>query len=168
MTTQAISYRRPGLRLAPATLAVAAAVAGWSAPSQAVRFGSEEGLSGSFDSVVSFGMTRRMSGTDCRTIGNDSGGCNNGTNNELQARPGANGYANAEGDWRRHSPAGAIALPVRLGERVVGCLNVVYLRRAMAAAEAARELLPALREAVAAIEAGLATAPARAARSAGR
>jgi IclR family mhp operon transcriptional activator len=84
------------------------------------------------------------------------------------ARVWRNGYANAEGDWRRHSPAGAIALPVRLGERVVGCLNVVYLRRAMAAAEAARELLPALREAVAAIEAGLATAPARAARSAGR
>lgn len=96
MHIQAISHRRAGLRLAPATLAVAAAVAGWSAPSQAVRFGSEEGLSGSFDSVVSFGMTRRMSGIDCRTIGNDSGGCNNGTNNELQARQGANGYANAD------------------------------------------------------------------------
>jgi hypothetical protein len=37
-----------------------------------------------------------MSGIDCRTIGNDSGGCNNGTNNELQARPPANGYANAD------------------------------------------------------------------------
>ncbi len=96
MTTQAISHRRPGLRLAPATLAVAAALAGWSTASHALRFGSEEGLSGSFDSIVSFGLTQRMSSPDCRVLGNDSGGCNNGSNNTLQARQGANGYANAD------------------------------------------------------------------------
>lgn len=77
------------------------------------------------------------------------------------ARVARNGYANAEGDWRSSSPAGAIALPIRAGQRVVGCLNVVYLRRALAAADAARELLPPLREAVAAIEARLAESPQR-------
>src|SRR5262245_49061696 len=93
----ATARRRARLCLAPASLAVAAALVGWSAPSQAVRFGSEEeGLSGSFDSVLSFGLTQRMSSPDCRIIGNDNGGCNNGTNNLLQRRQGANGYANAD------------------------------------------------------------------------
>ncbi|MBP8133332.1 MAG: DUF1302 domain-containing protein [Zoogloea sp.] len=96
MKKQAITHRRAGLRLAPVTLAVAAVLAGWSLPSQAVRFGSEEGLSGSIDSVMSFGLMQRMSSADCRTIGKDSGGCNNGTSNTLQARQGANGYANAD------------------------------------------------------------------------
>ena len=47
MKTKAISRRRAGFGLAPATLAVAAALSAWSDPSQAFRFGSEEGLSGS-------------------------------------------------------------------------------------------------------------------------
>lgn len=96
MKTKAISRRRAGFGLAPATLAVAAALSAWSAPSQAFRFGSEEGLSGSFDSVVSFGAIKRMSSPDSRIIGNDSGGTNRGTNNQLQARQGSNGYANAD------------------------------------------------------------------------
>jgi hypothetical protein len=96
MKTKAISRRRAGFGLAPATLAVAAALSAWSDPSQAFRFGSEEGLSGSFDSIVSFGAIRRMSSPDSRIIGNDSGGTNRGSNTQLQARQGSNGYANAD------------------------------------------------------------------------
>lgn len=64
-----------------------------------------------------------------------------------------NGYAKAEGEWRKSSPAGAIALPIMGGGRVLACLNVAYLRRSMSMTEAAQELLSPLRDAVQAIEA---------------
>ncbi len=88
------------LGMTAAALAVTGALAGWSSPSLALRFGSEEqGLTGSFDSTISFGLIRRMSDADCRILGNDSGGCNVGTNNTLhslvQLQPGG-GYANAD------------------------------------------------------------------------
>ena len=53
------------------SLAVAALAAG---PAQAVKFELDNGVSGSFDTTLSFGFQRRMSGQDKSIIGNDSGG----------------------------------------------------------------------------------------------
>jgi hypothetical protein len=49
-----------------------------------------ENFTGSFDSTISFGMQWRMSGTSCRIIGNDNGGCapTNGTLGEVVNGPG--------------------------------------------------------------------------------
>ena len=63
-------------------LTVLSAFAVLSAPTHAFRFGSEEsGITGSFDSNLSIGATQRLSGHDCKIIGNDNGGCNVGLNN---------------------------------------------------------------------------------------
>jgi hypothetical protein len=91
--------RRPAMPALAGAVAMALAV--WTAPSAAFRFGSDDGsgISGSLDSTISFGLTTRLRSPDCLIIGNDSGGCNNGTNNELhslsQLQPGG-GYANAD------------------------------------------------------------------------
>ena len=68
----------------------------------------------------------------------------------------SDGYATNEGDWKQESAIGAIALPIHDQGRVLACLNVVYLRRAMKSEEAARRYLPPLRAAVEKIEAGIA------------
>lgn len=71
----------------------------WMPSSHAVMFGSEAGISGSFDSTVSVGFASRLQSPDCHIVGNDSGGCNTGTGNELARyyNPGrGNGYANAD------------------------------------------------------------------------
>lgn len=94
MKTRTISHRRGAF--APSILAVSIAAALWAPESQAFRFGSEEGLSGSFDSTVSYGVMSRLESPGCKTIGNDSGGCNNTTNNELHTKQAGNGYANAD------------------------------------------------------------------------
>ena len=49
-----------------------------------------EDVKGSFDSTISFGMQWRMSGTSCRIIGNDNGGCvpTSGTLGEVVNGPG--------------------------------------------------------------------------------
>ncbi|ANQ85416.1 DUF1302 domain-containing protein [Azoarcus olearius] len=96
MNDKTIAHRRAARALAPSTLALAVAATLWSPASHAFRFGSEEGLSGSFDSTVSFGVMARTQSAGCSTIGNDSGGCNNGTNNELNAKQAGRGYANAD------------------------------------------------------------------------
>lgn len=87
-------------RLCAGAAIVAAATTLWSLPAQAFRFGSDtEGLSGSFDSTISFGVIKRLQSPDCRILGNDSGGCNNTTNNALSNvyNLGAfTGYANAD------------------------------------------------------------------------
>jgi IclR family mhp operon transcriptional activator len=62
------------------------------------------------------------------------------------------GYASSEGDWRPGSPAGALALPILQGTKVLGCINLVYRRRAMSTAQAAEQFLAPLKEAVAEIE----------------
>ncbi|MCS6890753.1 MAG: helix-turn-helix domain-containing protein [Rhodovarius sp.] len=51
---------------------------------------------------------------------------------------------------------GAIALPIRHGERVIGCVNVVWMARVMSLQEGIARCLPPLREAAAEIEARLA------------
>lgn len=94
MKTETISHRR-GV-LAPSILAVSVAAACWAPESHAFRFGSEEGLSGSLDSTISFGVASRLQSRSCSIIGNDSGGCNNTTNNELHTKQAGNGYANAD------------------------------------------------------------------------
>lgn len=99
MNAKTIAHRRARVALAPATLAVAVAATLWAPSSHAFRFGSEEGLSGSFDSTVSFGMSARIGSAGCSTIGNDSGGCNNGTDNDLSRVYNLGnglGYANAD------------------------------------------------------------------------
>lgn len=99
MNAKTIAHRRARVALAPATLAVAVAATLWAPSSHAFRFGSEEGLSGSFDSTVSFGMSARTGSAGCSTIGNDSGGCNNGTDNDLSrvySLGNGLGYANAD------------------------------------------------------------------------
>lgn len=97
MKTRTVSHRRG--TLAPSILAVSVAAACWSPASHAFRFGSEAGLSGSFDSTVSYGVISRLQSAGCKTLGNDSGGCNNGTNNELSQvynLAAGTGYANAD------------------------------------------------------------------------
>lgn len=71
----------------------------WLGPVQAVQFSSENGLSGSFDSTLSVGAAQRLDSADCHILGGDSGGCNDGTNNELGSYYNlskGNGYANAD------------------------------------------------------------------------
>ncbi|MDO9598021.1 MAG: DUF1302 domain-containing protein [Azoarcus sp.] len=99
MKSRSMSHRRAVFALAPSTLALAVAASLWAPSSHAFRFGSEEGLSGSFDSTVSYGLMARTSSAGCKTIGNDSGGCNNGTNNDLSRvynLTDGTGYANAD------------------------------------------------------------------------
>jgi IclR family mhp operon transcriptional activator len=68
----------------------------------------------------------------------------------------SDGYASNDGEWKQEAKIAAIALPVRRDGRVLACVNVVYLRRAMTIEEAAKRYLPALRAAIAKIEGGLA------------
>lgn len=65
------------------------------------------------------------------------------------------GYAANEGDWRAEQKIGAIAVPVRHQQKVLACINVVFLKRAMSTEIAAQRYLPALQESVAKIEAQL-------------
>jgi len=82
------------------TLAVLAVLAAWASPSHAVRFGSEEsGITGSFDSTISYGVAKRLSAPDCAILGNDNGGCNRASATELSSRynlGAGTGYANAD------------------------------------------------------------------------
>ncbi|MFV3308134.1 DUF1302 family protein [Pseudomonas sp. NY15181] len=92
----------PGASCARNNLAVAVMAASallWAQPSHAFRFGSEEGISGSFDSTLSYGFAQRLQSPDCNLLGGDNGGCNNGSNTELGRYYNlskGNGYANAD------------------------------------------------------------------------
>lgn len=92
---QAMPRQRNALALA---IAIASGLL-CSQTSHAMLFGSEDGLSGSFDSTLSYGFAMRLEAPDCHLLGGDSGGCNDGTRNALGrhynlAR--GNGYANAD------------------------------------------------------------------------
>jgi len=65
------------------------------------------------------------------------------------------GYGLNDGDWKAEAKVGAVAMPIRRGEEVLGCLNVVYLRRAVSTGQAVEQFIPALRRAVHRIETGL-------------
>jgi hypothetical protein len=71
----------------------------WAPSSHAFLFDNGNGVSGSFDSTLSYGMASRLQSPDCNLLGRDSGGCNSGTNNELGRYYNLsklNGYANAD------------------------------------------------------------------------
>lgn len=69
------------------------------------------------------------------------------------------GYGKSFGEWRSEKRIAAIALPIRAPDRLLGCLNLVYLAKAMPIREAAERYLPALRDVVARIEAATNAAP---------
>ena len=86
--------------LAPAVMAASSLL--WMEPSHAFRFGSEEGISGSFDSTLSYGFAQRLESRDCHILGGDSGGCNEGTNTELGQFYNlgrGNGYVNKDNNF---------------------------------------------------------------------
>lgn len=62
------------LRKTPITLAIAAIGLGAAMPAMAFKFDLDNGISGSLDSTLSFGIQRRMQSPSTSTIGNDSGG----------------------------------------------------------------------------------------------
>ena len=66
------------------------------------------------------------------------------------------GYGENNSHWGLERKIAAIAVPVIHQERVMGCLNLVYIAKAMPVEEAARRYLGAMRQVVAKIEAGVA------------
>lgn len=65
------------------------------------------------------------------------------------------GYGENYSHWGSEEKIAAIALPIRTGNQVLGCLSLVYVARAMPIKEAAKRYLPQLQEVVDAIEHGL-------------
>jgi IclR family mhp operon transcriptional activator len=65
------------------------------------------------------------------------------------------GYATNEGEWSQQQKIAAIALPIRHDNHVLACINIVFLKKAMTVAEAAKRYLPDLKAAVEKIEAQL-------------
>lgn len=63
-----------------------------------------------------------------------------------------NGYASNEGEWSQQAKIGAIAMPIRHKEQVLASINVVFLKKAMPASEAAEQYLPPLMAAIEKIE----------------
>ena len=93
----ASGFVRVNNRLALAVMAASSLI--WMEPSHAMRFGSEDGISGSFDSTLTYGMSTRLQSPDCHIIGGDSGGCNDGADTELSNYYNltkGNGYANSD------------------------------------------------------------------------
>lgn len=74
----------------------------------------------------------------------------------LYERVRADGYGTNDGDWNDESKVGAIAMPVRRGADVLGCMNIVYLRRAVNTQDAVARYVHALDAAVKKVEAALA------------
>ncbi|GAA4026696.1 DNA-binding transcriptional regulator [Actimicrobium antarcticum] len=66
----------------------------------------------------------------------------------LVKRVRADGFSSNEGDWATEKKVGAIALPVISQGRVVACLNIIYLSRALSTKDAVRKYGSALQEAV--------------------
>lgn len=62
------------------------------------------------------------------------------------------GWATNDGDWASEPKIAAVAMPIRHRDDVLGSINVVYLRRALSAEQAAERLVPPLRQAVQEIE----------------
>ena len=86
------------LKLKPLALAIAAFGAAFANPAAAFKFDLDNGITGSFDSTISFGMQTRMQSPDKSIIGLDNGG-NVPTVSELGVKvngPGAGGSANPD------------------------------------------------------------------------
>lgn len=67
------------------------------------------------------------------------------------------GFGENNAHWDQERKIAAIAVPILHQERVMGCLNLVYIAKAMPVDEAARRYLSPMRRVVATIEEGLAT-----------
>lgn len=67
----------------------------------------------------------------------------------------AQGYATNDGEWNLQVKIGAIAMPLRHGDKVLASINVVFLKKALGVGEAAKRYLPHLQTAIAKIEARL-------------
>lgn len=65
------------------------------------------------------------------------------------------GFATNEGDWLQQPMIAALAMPVFYADRVLGSINVVFLKKAMSLSSAEKSLLPSLKKAVLKIEARL-------------
>jgi IclR family mhp operon transcriptional activator len=65
------------------------------------------------------------------------------------------GYATNDGEWHQQPKVAAIAMPIRHHEQVLGCINVVFLRKALNATEGAKRYVAELRAAIKKIETGL-------------
>ena len=90
--------KKTTLRLKPLALAIAALGATFATQATAFKFEMENGITGSFDSTISFGMQTRMQSTDKSIIGLDNGGTV-ATVSELGVKsngPGAGGSANPD------------------------------------------------------------------------
>ena len=70
----------------------------------------------------------------------------------MVAKVQADGYGTNYGEWKREEHVAAIAVPIRYQGRVLACLNVVCLKRAVTLEALIERYLPALRGAVADIE----------------
>lgn len=63
----------------------------------------------------------------------------------------AQGYGSNEGEWNAQEKISALAVPIFHHEQVIATLNVVFLRKALSLAEAARQFVPELQAAAASI-----------------
>lgn len=68
--------------------------------------------------------------------------------NALVKKVRSDGYGTNTGDWTLEKKIGAIAMPIFDGRRVLGALNVVYLRSALTSEQAINQFLPPLQTAV--------------------
>nr|WP_315592447.1 DNA-binding transcriptional regulator [uncultured Cupriavidus sp.] len=59
----------------------------------------------------------------------------------------AEGFGSNQGDWEDQRKIGAVAVAIPFGGRVLASLNVIYLRQAIASAEATRRFVPELQRA---------------------
>lgn len=66
--------KKTSLQFKPLALAIATLGATFANPAAAFKFEMENGITGSFDSTISFGAQMRMQSTDKSIIGNDNGG----------------------------------------------------------------------------------------------
>ncbi len=70
----------------------------------------------------------------------------------MVAKTQADGYGTHIGEWKREEHVAAIAVPIRHQGRLLACLNVVCLKRAVTLDALIERYLPALRGTVADIE----------------
>jgi IclR family mhp operon transcriptional activator len=75
--------------------------------------------------------------------------------NRCWTKSDSRGYATNDGEWHQQPKVAAIAMPIRHHEQVLGCINVVFLRKALNATEGAKRYVAELRAAIKKIETGL-------------
>lgn len=67
-----------------------------------------------------------------------------------------NGYGENNQNWQQEAKIAALAVPIHDEERVLGCLSLIYIGKAMAMEQAVEKYLPALQEVAQQIEASVA------------